>query len=492
MLKKLLFTDQTSSQRGFTLVEILVAIGIMSTISLALIKINETMNKTSKNMNQQLDSVQLMGRLESILRNSGSCFNTFGGSILAVGGVAATNIRDDASPPNTVVTVAPPDNKFGDLTLTSVTYSEVGTLGTTDITIQNPAAPGSTIVVRERTADIRIRLRKGTNTNQAIDHNQTVGTRDIVKTLSYNFYVTAAAPTTVVACNGKDGEYVAAACAAFDGTIEGGDCKNITVRNLTTGDVAAQFTEKVGINSENNTDPDVLLHLRGDDDFTNQVRLTLPAASNGAGTGQGNMLMWLSDATSTLSGGVGINVDPSNNTFPKFNNARGQAFIRFGNSGSITLQTKNAAGTDYPDSIIVSDGAVGIGGAAPAAASNLLRVWGNARIDDSLSVIGNATIGTGGTPTNTTVNGVLNVSGNTNLGTGAGDQTLCNNGNCVTSWQVRNEGGSCTKHGYSDNSPAGGLYCPAAKVMTGIVAYSLYPATRGVLMEITCCRLLVR
>ena len=98
-------------------------------------------------------------------------------------------------------------------------------------------------------------------------------------------------------------------------------------------------TAAVGIN---NTDPKQQFHLLGGHNNT-VMRMTLPAANNGAGNGDVNLQLWVSEPGRTWEGaGIGANVvnyytqyypssssDSSNSYFPRLNTSLGQAYIRF-------------------------------------------------------------------------------------------------------------------------------------------------------------------
>jgi len=130
-------------------------------------------------------------------------------------------------------------------------------------------------------------------------------------------------------------------------------------------------TAAVGIN---NTDPKQMFHLTGGHNNT-VMRMTLPAASNGAGNGDVNLQLWVSEPGRTWDGaGIGANVvnyytqyypssasDTSNSYFPRLNTSLGQAYIRFlANPGRIEFSTMETNGTTYRETIHMRYGCLGI------------------------------------------------------------------------------------------------------------------------------------
>jgi len=144
------------------------------------------------------------------------------------------------------------------------------------------------------------------------------------------------------------------------------------VRNsANTNILTATFGGAIGINSNN---PRKLLHLYGGHGNTS-MRLTLPSGSNGGGTGEINMQLWVSEPGRTWDGGgIGMNVtnyyttsyptsaaDTSNSYFPRLNSAIGQAYIRFfPNGGRVEFSTMANDGTSYREQVHILNGAIGI------------------------------------------------------------------------------------------------------------------------------------
>ena len=144
------------------------------------------------------------------------------------------------------------------------------------------------------------------------------------------------------------------------------------VRNTSNTDIlTATYGGAVGIRNNN---PRTVLHLNGGH-TTTQFRMTLPSGSNGGGTGEINMQMWVSEGGVTWDGGgIGMNVSnyntysyptssnsSDNNYFPRLNTNFGSAYIRFlPNPGYISFSTRNNDGTSYRDQIHMRYGCLGV------------------------------------------------------------------------------------------------------------------------------------
>lgn len=116
------------------------------------------------------------------------------------------------------------------------------------------------------------------------------------------------------------------------------------------------------------TSPTSLFNIVGAHSTT-QMRLTLPAAANGGGTGEVNLQLWASEPGITWdAGGIGTNVTNNNGApagFGRINASLGQAYIRFiTNGGAMAFNTTNNAGTYY-QTMYMTNGNVGIGTTTP-------------------------------------------------------------------------------------------------------------------------------
>jgi hypothetical protein len=133
----------------------------------------------------------------------------------------------------------------------------------------------------------------------------------------------------------------------FIGTI---DARDIVMATSNLERMRISSGGNVGIG---NIAPATLLHINGEH-TTTRLRMTLPAAVNGGGTGDANLQTWVSEPCLTWEGaGIGVNI---NNDYtvagcgvggilmPKLNAGLGQAFIRFEtNGGNMLFYTLNNA-----------------------------------------------------------------------------------------------------------------------------------------------------
>lgn len=146
----------------------------------------------------------------------------------------------------------------------------------------------------------------------------------------------------------------------------------LSLRTNSTDRLTATYGGGIGINTNN---PAKRLHLFGSHGDTS-MRLTLPSGSNGGGTGEINMQLWVSEPGRTWDGGgIGLNVtnyyttsfpssqnDASNSYFPRLNTGVGQAYIRFlPNGGRIEFSTMDNDGTTYREQIHMRKGGLGVG-----------------------------------------------------------------------------------------------------------------------------------
>jgi hypothetical protein len=169
-----------------------------------------------------------------------------------------------------------------------------------------------------------------------------------------------------------DGTFQVGASGATFNVPSGG---NLSYR---TNVLFANTAGNVGVGTAT---PTTKLNLVGEHSTT-RLRLTLPAAANGGGTGEVNMQLWVSEPGVTWeAGGVGVNVNNDNGTpggFGRLNTALGQSYIRFiTNGGAMQFNTTANNGTFYGNTMYMTAGNVGVGTNAP---TTKLDVEGQVRI----------------------------------------------------------------------------------------------------------------
>lgn len=155
------------------------------------------------------------------------------------------------------------------------------------------------------------------------------------------------------------------------------DAIDFVVRTNNTEKMRVLSGGNVGIGTST---PATLFQVAGGH-YTTQMRLTLPAAANGAATGESNLHFWVSEPCITWEGaGIGVNVNNAysggsgcsgGTPMPRITSGLGQAFIRFetngGNMRFYTVDNSTAlAGIGTRERMsILSNGYVGVGTAAP-------------------------------------------------------------------------------------------------------------------------------
>jgi len=145
----------------------------------------------------------------------------------------------------------------------------------------------------------------------------------------------------------------------------------LSLRTNSADRLTVTFAGAVGLSTNA---PKKKFHLFGGHGDTS-MRLTLPSGSNGGGTGEINMQLWVSEPGRTWDGGgIGMNVtnyyttsyptsanDASNSYFPRLNSGIGQAYLRFfPNGGRIEFSTMDNDGTSYREQIHMLKGGIGI------------------------------------------------------------------------------------------------------------------------------------
>ncbi len=109
------------SQRGFSLVEVLIAAGLMSILSMGMMTMINDQNKANKSTQLTIEANELYNRVQRYMLDSKTCGDTLSGLVVAPGAqTTLTNIRKGA---DIVLTSAAPNNQFGGLSLRSMTLT---------------------------------------------------------------------------------------------------------------------------------------------------------------------------------------------------------------------------------------------------------------------------------------------------------------------------------------------------------------------------------
>jgi prepilin-type N-terminal cleavage/methylation domain-containing protein len=104
-----------NGMRGFSLIEVIIAVGAMAVLALGIGSMLKTGFMGQKTLQAQDDARVLTSNMANILLRPAACKNTFGGlNPASAGGGVLTEIKDDKSPvPNVHFRTYPPDNRYG-------------------------------------------------------------------------------------------------------------------------------------------------------------------------------------------------------------------------------------------------------------------------------------------------------------------------------------------------------------------------------------------
>lgn len=140
----------------------------------------------------------------------------------------------------------------------------------------------------------------------------------------------------------------------------------------------------------------------------NNMKLWLPAANNGGGTGEVGLYSWVSEPAATWTGaGIARNMSNSNGSFPRINTGLSGQMLHFTEGGNIDFLVENAAGTrqtplslglngvaTFPKDLSVNGISVGVGGMTGASGYTNVAV-GNAAHQNNVYGTSNVAVGWG-------------------------------------------------------------------------------------------------
>ena len=257
----------SKDQHGFSLAEVMVAAGMMGALSLVVVNLSKTANKTTKTISQTVEITEIHSTVLRALSIESACQETMtrstsGGPALNVDGITGApqpvvNIYGKITQLGTfpvVITSDPtdvngdgkPDNEYGD---------QAGTVNVQGIQVENYIQTGTSAAAGERygSVDIRITYRKG--------HQSAVGNDNIIKDGSYGgvnatkiirgVQVVATTAGDIVSCRADSSQFLQAACDMFSGELlsstvsSGFKCHNIKLFNTPdagTGNLNNKFS----------------------------------------------------------------------------------------------------------------------------------------------------------------------------------------------------------------------------------------------------------
>lgn len=232
------------NQNGFSLVEIMVAAGMLGVVSLGVMRLTSNMSKSSKKLYQEAESQDLRNRIKGLLSSqsagigtgTSACFNTLNGLTLSAAGATFNDIRDKDNnvvmSDGDIIGAGTP----GALTITDIrirgfatapsnprTYSTTSPLRTTFV----DATPTT---LHQGPIDLQIQVRKTSNASLTDAQIQANTLGGATKTILIPLNVVTDTSFVVQDCFGNQNEYISAACAALGGSIDGnGRCTEIHI-----------------------------------------------------------------------------------------------------------------------------------------------------------------------------------------------------------------------------------------------------------------------
>lgn len=235
------------SDSGMSLMEVMVAAGILGVISIGVMQLNQNMSRSSKRMNQQLDVVQLVNRIQPYVSVNDTCQKSFRTQALIEGQPATTANGIVNGNNNSIIKVG---DKYGDLTVTGITFFDVQPPEPTQFFSKDPSNPGGpAIPARKRPAKIKVDIRRGTSGDDRVDRQATVGTLEISEFFETVFFVDASNTNRILDCQGQGTGYGEEACRTLQGYFDGDRCRSISIANdtITPNAFAARFQGNVEI-----------------------------------------------------------------------------------------------------------------------------------------------------------------------------------------------------------------------------------------------------
>ncbi|MBT7610564.1 MAG: prepilin-type N-terminal cleavage/methylation domain-containing protein [Bacteriovoracaceae bacterium] len=251
-LLRTLHNDQ-KGQSGFSLVEVMIAAGMLGVVSLAVMQMTTNMHKSTKSIEQQSSSMDLLTLTQGILSDEVSCANTLTGITLSAVGGDVAEIQD----------------KLGNAIISNGTVFAAGTPGALSVTgikirgfstaPQNPRVYDTNSPRRQDyndavgvphhmgPADIEITLRKSsdvTDTDQEIQR-RTLG--QATKIIRVGINVVTSTGFVIESCFGDQDRYILASCNSLNGKIDGtGKCVETHVGTGAGGEALGQSGMRIG------------------------------------------------------------------------------------------------------------------------------------------------------------------------------------------------------------------------------------------------------
>ena len=232
------------NQNGFSLVEIMVAAGMLGVVSLGVMRLTTNMSKSSKKLYQEAESQDLRNRLKGLLSSTSAglgttqtaCQNTFAGLTISDAGAVITDIKDkddnDVMSVGDTIAIGTP----GALRITSIRLRGFSTAPSNPRTysvtspLRNPFNDPAGAQMYQGGVDLEVQVRKTSNAALTDDQVASKTLGGITKTILVPLNVVTNATYDFQDCFGNQDEYITATCTALGGLLDGnGRCTEVHI-----------------------------------------------------------------------------------------------------------------------------------------------------------------------------------------------------------------------------------------------------------------------
>jgi hypothetical protein len=252
--KSLNKNSKMRNSEGFSLAEILVTIGLLSVVSLGVMRLTKNMNRSSNRFKQDFEAQQKIVKIQREINSSAVCEQSLAG--VTLNGDATTtpipNIKDTIGND-----IAAPGLEFGTSTAGGLMHIESisirgfkaadGSFGQTDGIHHFPSTTlvsGTPTAVQRGNAEVFIVFKKGLAANNpnvgglfnpsADKATQSKGLGSLRFTRQVSIEVLTDNANTIIQCHGSEDLSNNAVCAALGGQVLNGVCHNLTIQNDAT------------------------------------------------------------------------------------------------------------------------------------------------------------------------------------------------------------------------------------------------------------------
>lgn len=359
-------------QRGISMVQVMISVGLMGVVSLGMLRINENQQKASNTVSQNFEAVQIMTQVEGVLRNKEGCFKSFGSGTM--------NLKSDFTQiidRNDRVIIKKGETYSGMGAGSKIKVESIGfQMDGANVLLKDTSAPfmykGALAVTS--TANIKITLDRTVNSSG--EDANSYGGRKVNKILQGFRVVTRNnIDGNIIGCHAPADMYVEAACSALGGTISAldGKCNDLHIDQISVSG-NADVTGQIGGGSiKSNTT--VVVPRVGTDGNNGAFKITgCGGISQGAGPGGVNGMKMSSEGACPK-------------TFLHAGNTKNSAYDNFSLSGYLFIMSGEIRfGKDGGGATITGDPSSGNLTYSAAGLSRHVFDKGDVQIENKLSV----------------------------------------------------------------------------------------------------------